>query len=239
MNIYLLMLQVMKDLQYLEEEELSAIMPKFVVEVRKRDGTEYPPNTLFQIVMGIQSYVKFSTTRDVKFLHNPAFERFRQVLDGEMKRLTQKGLGLKKRQAEIIEDEDEERLWSSGQLGDHNPRVLLHTVLYLNGKNFALRSGREHRSLRFENPQIQVKTDRDGKEFLQYTQDFSKTVQGGLKHRKIEARSVKHYANVTNPRRCHVRIFKRYLSLVPPDGHDAFYLQVLQHPTENCWLVFF
>ena len=33
-------------------------MSRFVLEVRKRDGTEYPPNTLYHIICGLQCYIR-------------------------------------------------------------------------------------------------------------------------------------------------------------------------------------
>ncbi|XP_046544496.1 zinc finger MYM-type protein 2-like [Haliotis rubra] len=216
-------------------DELAYFMSKFVLEVRKKDGCEYPPNSLFQIVMGIQSYIKTVSKRNVEFLQSDVFEEFRQVLDGEMKRLTRKGLGQSVKKAEAISADEEELLWRSGQLGDRNPRVLVNTLLYLNGKHFGLRSGHEQRKLKHKNSQISLKTSPEGHEYLCYREDYSKTVQGGLKHRRVTPKEIEHYTG-SNPARCHVRLFKKYLSLCPPDGHDdALYLQALQSPTDKCW----
>lgn len=116
-------------------------------------------------------------------------------------------------------------------LGDHNARVLLNTMIYLNGKNFALRSGKEHRNLRFKPSQITIHEPDGGIPYLRYAEDVSKTQQGGLKHRKISKKEVEHRANMPNPERCHVRLLKKYLSKCPKDRRDdAFYLQVLRQP---------
>ena len=60
----------------------------------------------------------------------------------------------KKCQAEPLTEE--ELLWSTGQLGDHNPQALVETMLYMDGIYFAIRSGQEHRNLRFEPPQMEL-----------------------------------------------------------------------------------
>ena len=39
--------------------------------------------------------------------------------------------------------------WDLGLLGDHSAKVFLNTMVFLMGKNFALRSGGEHSSLKF------------------------------------------------------------------------------------------
>ena len=68
-----------------------------------------------------------------------------------------------KRKASIISIEMEERLWEKGLLGDHSPRALVDTLVYLNGLYFALRSGDEHRHLRHESCQIKVVSTQLGK----------------------------------------------------------------------------
>ena len=71
-----------------------------------------------------------------------------------MKRLQAKGLGSNKRHAEPITEQEEDKLWEMGLLGDHSPQVLLDTMIFYNGLYFALRSGREHRQLRLRPCQI-------------------------------------------------------------------------------------
>ena len=58
------------------------------------------------------------------------FANFRKTLDGEMK---QKGIGVHRRQAKIITEDDEKLLWQKGLLGDHFPVALLNTVFFMCG----------------------------------------------------------------------------------------------------------
>ena len=45
-----------------------------------------------------------------------------------------------------------------------------------------------------------------------------------------------HHANEDHPERYFVRLFKRYLALLPANpSADAFYLQPSRHPTSTCW----
>ena len=82
------------------------------------------------------------------------------------------------------------------------------------GLYFALRrSGGEHRNLCFDNSQIEI-VDKEGERaYLLYTEDCSKNHLGGLKGRHIQPNIVKHHANVENPDRCLVSLFKKYKSL--------------------------
>ena len=56
----------------------------FVLEVRKQNGMEYPPNTLHHIVCGIMRYL-WQNAIHVDFFQDPVFADFRQSLDAEMK----------------------------------------------------------------------------------------------------------------------------------------------------------
>jgi hypothetical protein len=145
-------------------------------------------------------------------------------------------LGAAPKQAKAISEPEEEKLWSTKQLGDFNPRVLMHTILYLNGLHFGLRGGSEHRRLRFRKPQVTLVEEPGQKSYLRYLEDVSKTSQGGLKHRRVKPKDVIHYANVDCPERCHVRLYTKYMELSPKDKRDeALYLQPLRHPKSTLW----
>lgn len=134
------------DILQMNKEMLQHWLTLFVLEVRKQDGTEYPPNTLYHIVCGIMRYLRQNAIH-VDFFQDPMFADFRQSLDAEMKRLKGSGLGSQK-QVEPLTEENEEKLWQAGVLGAHNLQALLNTMIYINGLYFALHSGYEHCQLR-------------------------------------------------------------------------------------------
>ena len=100
-----------------------------------------------------------------------------------MKCLQALGVGSKKRQAEPLTEKEKEILWQKGLLGDHSPQALLDTMVFMNGLYFALRSGNEHRNVRFSPCQIEVHDDEGERPYLLYTEDLSKNHPGGLKGR--------------------------------------------------------
>lgn len=170
------------------------------------------------------------------FFNDTAFADFRINLDAEMKQLQRKGLGSKKRQAEPLTLEEEELLWNKGLLGSTNPQVLVDTMLFMNGLYFALRSGDEHRQLRFDPCQIELIEQAGQRSYLKYTKDISKNRPGGLKGRKVKPKIVTHHANEENPDRRFVRLFKLYNSLCPTERPSAyFYLQPLTNSRPGCW----
>ena len=206
------------------------------MEIRKKNGDEFPPNTLHHIVSGLQRHLHLSGQPELDFFKNPEFAEFRCDLDAEMKRLQRSGLGSKRRQAEPLTLEEEELLWKKGLLGSSNPQTLLDTMLFMNGMYFALRSGAEHRQLRHDPGQIELVERPGERAYLRYTEDVSKNKPGGLKGRKMKPKVVLHHANEQDPGRCFVNLFKLYNSLCPKDRpKDVFYLQPLPKPSPGCW----
>ena len=107
-------------------------------------------------------------------------------------------------------------------------------MVFMCGLYFTLRSGQEHRQLRFQPCQIQLHEPQGGKPYFQYIEDISKNRPGGWKQKP---KVVKHHANTDHPERCFVRLFKLYMQKCPEGRpHDAFYLQP-KHvaATDSCW----
>ena len=107
-------------------------------------------------------------------------------------------------------------------------------VQHCNGVCFALRSGKEHRQLRFSPCHIEVINKEGCRPYLLYTEGCSKNCPGGLCGHKIPPKSVKHYANLN--KRCFLRLLKKYRQLCPSDQkRNSFYLKPLKKPTTSCW----
>ena len=219
-------------LQCIVPSQLQHWLTRFVLEVRKKNGAEYSPDTLHHLCCGIMRFLRWNGWPSIDFFVDAEFMDFRSILDGEMKRLQAQGVGSKKKQAEPLTEQEEEILWEKGLLGDSTPQTLLDTIVFMNGFYFALRSGSEHRALRFVPPQIEV-VEREGERpYLLYTEDISKNRPGGLKGRRVKPKVVRQHANTDNPDRCFVRLFKLYTSPCPSDPpKDAFYLKPLSKPT--------
>ena len=126
-------------------------------------------------------------------------------------------------------------VWQIGLLGDHFPQVSVNTLVYLKGLCFALRSGDDHKRLRYEPSQLKLVEPPSSTSYLLYREDASKTNQGGLKHRKVISKEVVHHANETNIQRCLVCLYGLYNSLCPKYRPDhALYLTPLSNPKRNC-----
>lgn len=228
--------QNIPQLEEMTKKDLDYWLSRFVLEVRKKDAKEFPPNSLHHLCCGILRHLRACGSATIDFFKDPELNNFRRTLDSEMKRLQSSGLGSIHRQAEPISEEEENILWEKGLLGDKNPQTLLDTMVFMNGLYFALRSGNEHRQLRHNPSQIQLFEKPGERAYLRYTEDISKNHPGGLKARKIKPKIVDHHANLENPDRCYVLLYKLYNGLCPSNRPmDAFYLKPLKKPKEGCW----
>ena len=218
------------------EWELNRWLCRFVLEVRRQDGKNYPPNTLYQLCCGVLRYVR-EVKPDLDVFKDQAFGEFRRTLDAEMKRLCtlcSLGLGTTVKQAEPITDDEEDRLWAQRKLGPDTPQSLLDTMVFMCGLYFALRSGQEHRNLSID--QIKLVEPEDGVPHLIYTENVSKNNPGGLQYRKLKPKVVVHHANLNNPSRCFVTFYKAYISHHPKIvQHNAFYLTPIRNPKSEVW----
>ena len=132
--------------------------------------------------------------------------------------------------------EDEEQLWTTGQLRMHTPQALLDTIFYLIGASFGLRGGQEHCQLRWNPPQITVVAVSGERKHLLYVEDVSKNSGGGLKMRKVQPKHVIQHKNLEKPDRCIVRVFEEYSRRCPPNRpKSSFYLKPLVKLKGEIW----
>jgi len=174
--------------------------------------------------------------RVVKFLSDVKFKAIQDTLDALMKERTRLGMRVGRRQAEVITREMENILWSKGLLGDHNPETLLNTLVYVFGLYFALRGRDEHRTLRYYPSQISLKTTSEGRRYLEYREDVSKTNCVGLHTVRSEPKITQAFELKECAERCPVRLYLLYNSLCPVNRPPhAFYLRPLVKYTKMQW----
>ena len=104
------------------------------------------------------------------------------------------------------------------------------------GVHFALRASVEHRSLHIgPNSQLKLGLDRD-RRYLEYSEDVSKTRQGGINHRNVGRKIVRAYANIVEPDKCIVNLYEKYMCHRPIHLQiDDFYLRPLANVKGNTW----
>ncbi len=215
-------------------ESLNYWFGKFIFELRKKDGTRYPRDSLVAVTAGLNAYFK-SKKRYLNLFKDDCFASYRDILDLACKESSQT-LPLRRRQADIITETEEESMWQKNVLGSDTPVKLIYTLLYLNGLHFALRSGQEHRILTTDQLIIIRPSDTCKYYIIEYTETVSKTNSGGLKSRRLEPKKVKHtdINSIDCPERSHALLLQKYLSLRPPNSGNSFYLTPMQ-PNQQQW----
>lgn len=218
------------------EEQLDYWFAKFICEVRKMNGEMYPRDTLIGIVAGINAHCS-ANGRQLNLFTDKRFDFFRSNLDAACIQSSRSGASCSRKQADVISEEEEELLWSKGALGGDNPTALIHTLLYLNGLHFALRSGKEHRDLSIEQITVIPPSSTQEHYVIKYKEKTSKTNNGGLKHRKVEPKEVTHIDihSIENPERSHALLFQKYLKLRPINSTNHFYLSPLKNWNLTNW----
>ena len=136
-------------LENIDNEQVNYWLSTFVIEIRNMNGEHYHSGTLYSICDGLQWYICEKQMKDnckvpVHIYKDPLFAYFRVVFDSVLKELHQQGIGIYKKQAEVISLEVEEHLWNEGVLGDDTSKKLLDTLVFCFGLNLALRNGQVH-----------------------------------------------------------------------------------------------
>ena len=98
-----------------------------------------------------------------------------------MKRLTALGVGSNIKEGQALSEDEENKLWKLRLFGDSSLRALLDTVVFLIGKNFSLRNGKENPNLKFNQLTLEPANDKEP-EKLVYVSFGEKNNQGGLNY---------------------------------------------------------
>ncbi len=206
----------------MNKSHLAYCLCSFLHEVRHQDGQEYPGKTLYDLVLCIQFHLEkqgvfWKLVDDADFVH------VKFCLDNLIKARESaciSGTG----SVSAISDDQEELMWSKRILGESNPDKLRLTVLYLIGLNCALRGSDKHHRLRcppFDSQlQVSILPDGSGKVLVYKEGRKTKTNQGGILGRKYQQKVVKMY-QCANLQCCPVRLFEKYVSLLPKDGKST------------------
>ncbi len=194
-----------------QPSNLAYCLCRFLSEVGRADGTEYPAKTLYSILIMLQMHLE-KLGKQWKLVDGPDFVRVKHTLDNLMKSRAQANVGSENQSAQPISVECENEMWRKGILGEDSPSTLRDMVMFLIRLSFALRGGDEQRRLRAPGfqPQITIKKNENGVKYLEYVEDLkSKSNQGGLKHRACKPKVVRAYGNANTDRDL-VHLYEKY-----------------------------
>ena len=161
----------------------------------------------------------------------------RQALEAQSKELKKDGKGNKPKAAETITDEVN-ILYDKQLLGISNAEALLNTMWFKNTKHFGLRGCDEHCRMKWGD--VQLLTDANGAEYLEYSERQTKT-RTGAEPRNVRAVKPKAFSFANgSPDRDPVFVYKVYSEKRPSpmkDSNSPFYLGInyTKNPTEKPW----
>ena len=139
------------------------------------NGEPYPPKTIHQVLLRYMRDISPGCP-NVLDKKDSRFKNFHERPDSHYHNLHASGLGREVKHAQVISEDDEEKLWKSGVLGTSSPQALQNAVFYTVGKVFSQRGGVEMQSL----CSSQIKRFREPDRYV-YTENVSKTNNGTFK----------------------------------------------------------
>ena len=206
--------------------ELDKILQHVFAQLRKKDGTNYEPDSLRTMLGALDRYFR-NAGYNFRIIKDKEFTECRQVLNGKAIELREMGMGKRKNKADVL-TEEEEIMWSKGVLGDGNPKSLNYTIFYMTSQQFGTRGRQEHHQICIEDLKF-VKSPGTGEtEYIEWVEGLTKTRQGGLckKDRRVPQRMF-----AVGGDRCPVRLMEKLISKRPATKKMSgpLYLTPLQH----------
>ena len=136
------------NLNSISKTEAPRLLKHFFVEIRQttneNKGKEYEPGTLQTYRNGLRRYFLERVcppAPDNFDIDN--FEDVATMLSVKKKDLKKKGFGNKPNAAQPLEDDEVEKMWSTGAIGLQNPRSLLRLVWWNNVTHLGMRAFKE------------------------------------------------------------------------------------------------
>ena len=116
-----------------DHQSLSHWLLLFCTEMRKVDGTCYPPRTIQHYLLGIQQHLRECKQVHINLFTDSDFSTLHKLVDALYHKLHSEGISCLVNQTETLTDKDEEKLWQSGVLDPKTPQGLIYCLFFLNG----------------------------------------------------------------------------------------------------------
>lgn len=169
-------------------------------------------------------------------IRSPQFQSAKKAVKRKRKSLLKMGKGKKPNSATRLSAEDEEMLWQSEELGTHSAHSLVNTVWLIVQELFALKKGRAEGPEKCLWGDITLENN-CGWEYLELHERETKSITGHTCG--SEKFLPKAYANLFNPARCPVQIYKKYREKRHPNSLlpiSPFFVTSKKSPAKNsCW----
>ena len=213
------------DLTNIPAPDLDKLLCSFFKDLRKKDGRDYEPDTVSSLQRSTERHI---TEQKLLFdiLKDDAFSRSRSVLATKRKSLVKEGRGNKLNAIRELTDEEEAKLFETGEFGNHNPLALQRTLWWFLSMQFGFRARDESRKLCWGDIVLDVDAE-TGREVLVWTAERESKTRKGLEDGHQRQFCPKAFATGTN--RCPVLYYKLFKARRPQKANSPklpFYLAV-------------
>ena len=116
-----------KSIENLSSEDLDEVLGDLYNEVKKKDGSDYEPDSLRVMQASLDRYLKNKGYK-VSIIPGREFAKSNKIPKGKAIILRHEGRGTRPNATDALTREEEEMLWKEGRLGRHTPEVLLNTT---------------------------------------------------------------------------------------------------------------
>lgn len=99
---------------------------RFVLETRKSNGENYPPETLHYLLCGLLRHMRSTNPICPNFLDkkDSTFKPLHGAMDTHFHQHHSMGVGGEIKHTRVLTKDDEEKLWRSGVMGTRTPKML-------------------------------------------------------------------------------------------------------------------
>ena len=101
-------------------KDMCKVLCMFVMEVKNDNGDDYNWDTLYDLMVMVQSFLK-KNGRLCKFFEDDDFFDLKNTIDNWMKELSKQGKIAPREKAQPISVAEEKKFWMDGILGDDTP----------------------------------------------------------------------------------------------------------------------
>ena len=101
--------QINENIEEMSEEQLDFVWARFVSEVKREDGNQYPRKTFYEMMCSIQTFLRVKCKRNATLIDKRSyiFRSLNSALNFQMKEKAGQGIGIAVNQANFIPEEQE------------------------------------------------------------------------------------------------------------------------------------
>ena len=90
-------------------KELCDWLCKYIAEIRKTDGTEHTPRSLYFLLAGLQRHIRqLNPSKELSIFHDVEFKPLKNICDSVFRRLHVKGIGTETKATAVVTAKEED-----------------------------------------------------------------------------------------------------------------------------------